>query len=166
MPARITLFSATAVAALAAFFPVASGVVDHLKDRVPLTTTVTVVDIFVDPTAPTANNDGLSRSTPLRSVHAAADRVRRILGRADEADARPRQRTDVVVHLLPGEHNVGPGGLVLGAVDGGRGDGIVTWRSADPARPASLTAKVAVTGWRPHPSKPDALLAPLPQNIS
>eukprot|EP01079_Euglenida_sp_SAG-EU17-18_P011234 gene11234-2042_t len=53
-----------------------------------------------------------------------------------------------------------------GPRSGGRGGRRVLWRSADPSSPAVLSGAVAVTGWKPHPTKPGALAAPLPANIS
>ena len=61
-----------------------------------------------------------SIAAPLRTVHAAAARVRQLLAQHPGAD--------VVVSLLPGTHHVGDGPLTLGLLDGGRDGGYGTFR--------------------------------------
>lgn len=108
-----------------------------------------VLEVHVDPRA----GDDLAPATreqPVQSVHAAAERVRVLLA-AHAAGAH------VAVWLAPGVHNVGTAPLRLGA-----GDGPATWGSADPSRPASISAAVRVTGWKADAARPGVLAAPIP----
>jgi len=91
------------------------------------------------------------------TVHAAAAVVRELLRDSPEA---------VTVQLLPGLHHVGDEPLALGPEDGGSGGGWVTWRSHQPALPATVGAPIKVTGWKPHPTIKGALIAPLPTNVT
>ena len=121
------------------------------------------IQVFVDPRGgddaapPPAAGGSATRSTALRTVHAAAARVRSILAQS----AGP---VDVTMNLLPGVHHVGGGPLRLGPADAGKGT--VVWRSADPSDPAVLGAPIRVTGWKPHPTIKNAFSAPLPSNVS
>jgi hypothetical protein len=117
------------------------------------------IEIFVHPVhGVDVDNAAASAASPLRSVHAAADRVRSL--RREQPDA------DITVQLLPGVHHVGDGPLTLSKAHAGRSDSWVTWRSADPSHPAVLGGPIQITGWRQHPTKVGAFVASLPPNIS
>ena len=116
------------------------------------------IEIFVDPASGLDSTVGGAAGAPLRSVHSAAEHVRAL--RAHHPDA------DITVQLLPGVHHVGDGPLALSEAHAGRDGGWVVWRSADPSNPAVLGGPIRVTGWRQHPTKPGALVAPLPPNIT
>ena len=115
-------------------------------------------EVYVDPVGGDDSLLGLEQSSALRSVHVAAAVVRRLVQEDPSAE--------VVVQLLPGAHTVGDNPLVLGPEDGGSAQGSVVWRSFDPHTPASLTAGVRVTGWKPHSEVKGAYSAPLPANIT
>ena len=119
-----------------------------------------VKELFVDPIhGSDSHADGLAARSSLRTVHAAAARVRTLLA------ATPG--VDITVQLLPGTHHVGASTpLSLGPRDGGTHGGSVTWRSYYPHDPAVLGAPVRITGWKPHPTHPTAFSAPLPSNIT
>ena len=67
---------------------------------------------------------------PIRTVHAAAVRMRQLLAAS--------ANQDISVLLAPGVHHVRADPLILGTRDDGRGGGIVEWRSLDPRNPASI----------------------------
>lgn len=114
--------------------------------------------VFVDPLRGDDASALATLEAPVRTVHGAAAAVRALLRDAPAAD--------VTVQLLPGLHHLGDRPLALGAADGGRGDGWVTWRSHQPALPATVGAPIKVTGWKPHPTIKGALVAPLPSNVT
>lgn len=115
-------------------------------------------EVFVDPEAGDDSSPfGLS-SAPVRSVHAAAAVVRKLLQQSPG--------TGVTVQLLPGLHHVGQQPLTLGALDGGVPGGWVVWRSLDPQLPATVGAPIRVTGWKAHPTIKGAMVAPLPPNVT
>jgi hypothetical protein len=114
--------------------------------------------VFVDPVAGDDSSPlGLSRA-PLRSVHAAAAVVRKLLQQSPG--------TSVTVQLLPGLHHVGQQPIALGELDGGVAGGWVVWRSLYPDLPATVGAPIRVTGWKEHPTIKGALVAPLPPNVT
>ena len=115
-------------------------------------------EVFVDPLAGDDLSLLASREDPVKTVHAAAVRVRSLL--------RDSPGANVTVQLLPGLHQVGDKPLALGPEDGGHGDCWVTWRSHQPELPATVGAPIKVTGWKPHPSITGALQAPLPSNVT
>ena len=102
-------------------------------------------EVFVDPLGGDDMSLSGTRTVPVKTVHAAAAVVR---------------------ELLPGLHHVGDEPLALGPEDGGSGGGWVTWRSHQPALPATVGAPIKVTGWKPHPTIKGALIAPLPTNVT
>ena len=117
------------------------------------------VEVFVaSSSTDAATGDGFSVDQPLNSVHAARDVARSIVSQ--------KLGVDVVIQLLPGLHHVGSQALQLGAQDGGRDGGTVTWRSVDAGQPAIIGAPIRVTRWKPHPTIRGAFSAPLPQNIT
>ena len=115
-------------------------------------------EVFVDPLGGDDMSLSGTRTAPVKTVHAAAAVVRELLRGSPEAD--------VTVQLLPGLHHVGDEPLALGPEDGGSGGGWVTWRSHQPALPATVGAPIKVTGWKPHPTIKGALIAPLPTNVT
>jgi hypothetical protein len=126
----------------------------------------TSLEVFVDPLHGVDHDtdaplllDAASGRSPLRTVHAAAARVRKLL------DTQPG--IDVTVQLLPGVHHVGDEPLTLGPRDGGADGATVVWRSfGGAAEPATLGAPIRVQGWKPHPTVKNALSAPLPSNFT
>jgi hypothetical protein len=111
-------------------------------------------DILVDPAAGRPVRNGTAATLVLSSVHAAWETAQRLLR------TRPHG-VGVHITLAPGVHDLGAQPLVLssGAATGGGG---VRWASVDPADPAVFSAGVRVTGWRPHPTEPGVLVAPIP----
>jgi len=118
-------------------------------------------NVFVDPEG---GNDDLQNglietdNTIVRTVHGARDVVRSILSQHLDAN--------IIVHLLPGIHHIGNSPLTLGPLDGPKAGGMVTWRSADPLNPAIMGAPIKITGWKPHPTVKNAMVAPLPSSIT
>jgi hypothetical protein len=117
------------------------------------------LEVFVDPRA---GDDALLgsqiSSAAVRTVHGARLRVRELLA--------AHAGRDVTVQLAPGLHHVGDQPLALGPQDGGAHGSVVTWRSADPRLPAMVGAPIAIKGWKPHPTVKDAMVAPLPANVT
>ena len=75
--------------------------------------------------------------------------------------------TDVTVRLLGGRHRVPPGGLALGARDGGQSPAQrVVWRSDDGRSPATVDGGVALPGpWTPSGKVKGALRAAVPPQL-
>ena len=109
-----------------------------------------IFEVVVDPVAEAAG--------ACNTLHCARQKVRSLLA------AHPN--ADVAVLLEPGVHHVGDGPLRLGPADGSTAGGSVTWRSADPSKPAVFGGPIPVVGWKVHPTKAGGFVAPLPANIS
>eukprot|EP00039_Didymoeca_costata_P028580 m.21525 g.21525 ORF g.21525 m.21525 type:complete len:848 (-) comp7175_c0_seq1:170-2713(-) len=118
-----------------------------------------IYEVYVDPAVGDDRNNA-SITSPLQTVYAARDKVRRLL--REHRD----ENIDVHVRLMPGVHNVNKQPLEFTVEDSGKPGHPIHWTSHDKANPAVIGAPISVTGWKKSSKYPMAYEAQLPSNIT